>query len=160
MNLKVSAGRLSIIVKVVQGVDEKYSLELVDQSGDPVESLLFTTYGDALATSATPEQELTANWTPHGEACMVSYYTTGTYGLGFNSRTNPFTTDAVLYGGHKSYTVHPDDFTTFELEPEPFMEKSARANLVVGEVMMPFCGPLQCVRYITTCWLYPRIHTS
>ncbi|MCC8035057.1 MAG: BACON domain-containing protein [Rikenellaceae bacterium] len=101
VNLKVTAGRLSIIVKVTQGVNEKYSLELVDANGDPVESLLFTTYGDDLVGSATPQQLLTANWTPAAEACMVSYYTTGTYGLGFNNRTNPFTAEAVLYGGAK-----------------------------------------------------------
>ncbi|MCD7969577.1 MAG: hypothetical protein LUF87_04405 [Alistipes sp.] len=124
----VRADRLGITVTVIQGINEKYSIELQDEDGASIESLLITSYGDQLGIVP---RTVKAIWTPATEACMVSYFPTGT-GLGFDQRLNPFT-ETVIHGGEKQYTVYPDDITPAELSLDPFIEKYSRANLVVGD---------------------------
>lgn len=126
--LTVTAGRMNIVVKIIQTTDDKYTIEVTDENDAAWSEITFTSYGTVLTAQS---KTAILNWTPAGEDCTVAYTALANSGLRFDILPNPFLATPIS-GGTQTYNICPDEFTDVELDTDPYMEKTSRVDFSVG----------------------------
>lgn len=134
--LTLAAGRLRLPVRITQGIRPAISLSIVDGAGQEIRHLVFN---NPVAGAAPLSQSFTVNWLPATNPVGVVASQTAQYEFP-NPGGNPAVSDGAPYTdmpwpeqtGTKRFTVSPPALTAAELGANPFITKSSRFDMSVG----------------------------
>ncbi len=120
--IKITAGRLTYNVKVIQTSGSLLSLTVVDTHNEEVDQLIFESAVGL--TNATP-QNLTVRWTPLTVVCEVTGQDNTTPAFAWGNGVDPVA-DSPLAGGERTFSIAPTGMTAAETDVttgDPFLEK-------------------------------------
>lgn len=125
----VKAGRLTYVVEVVQTMDAKIGVRVVNASNDAITELVFS----AAAGTAPVSQTFTVNWAPKDADLMITSEAMTT--VAFPSGVGEPATGTVTGGnsgtGTISYTVAPPAISAADVDEttgDPFLEKVSKLD--------------------------------
>lgn len=121
--IHIAAGRLKYIVSVEQLTTSDLSLLITDEKDIEVVSLDFISV-DGLSV---PAQKFKVQWTPIDSplSTILTPYLSGGFLFDKNSGNDVIVAGESLLGGEKRYTIKPQDFSTEELQKDPFQVRSS-----------------------------------
>ena len=119
----VKAGRLEYVVTVIQSNEAAFFIQLVDENGDEVKELFFTS--GRSATHPIVPQEVFLQYSPWESPLDVGFTDIGT-GVDLSAGQIPVSIPGGSGSGSEQYIFQPKPFTDQEVADDPFLAKTTR----------------------------------
>ena len=130
--ITLKAGRLEYTVTVVQLASAPFYIKLLNEYGEEVKELFFTS--GLNSTNPIVPQALFLYYSPGEEKMEVDYTTVGTDDLvDLSAGDVPATISAGTGTGYEEYIIEPIPFDQSEVDSRPFLKKTSRIRFEIED---------------------------